>query len=338
MYYRDKLDTLRDLFGTEDLTVAPNGLRVRERVYPILDDVIILLEPERMPASIKTRLSRAGVKLGSAIWDGSPEGEFAEDIQFTFGEEWEKFSQVLPEHEQEFRQYFDLVDLDSLRTARVGDLGCGIGRWAFFLKDRVRELVLVDFSKAIFVARENLCGSDNALFFMGDIRQLPFRDRAIDFTYCFGVLHHLPVDALAAVRNLRRLSPRLLVYLYYALDDRPAYFRVLLSFVTFLRRGLCRAKAPAFREAFTWFGAIFLYLPLIMLGRALQPFGLGRLVPLYEGYRDAGLRRIRQDVYDRFFTSIEQRVTRKQIRGLEDAFSRVTISDGIPYWHFLCEV
>ncbi len=46
---------------------------------------------------------------------------------------------------------------------------------------------------------------------------------------------------------------------------------------------------------------------------------------------------MRQDVYDRFFTPIEQRVSRAQIMGLNDSFSRVSVSDGIPLWHFLCE-
>ena len=49
------------------------------------------------------------------------------------------------------------------------------------------------------------------------------------------------------------------------------------------------------------------------------------------------LRRIEQDVYDRFFTRIEQRVTRREIETLRDTFGTVTVADGLPYWHFLCE-
>jgi SAM-dependent methyltransferase len=59
--------------------------------------------------------------------------------------------------------------LESLRGRRICDFGCGIGRWSYFLRHRCRELVLIDFSDAIFAARENLRGASNALFFLADI-------------------------------------------------------------------------------------------------------------------------------------------------------------------------
>jgi len=46
-----------------------------------------------------------------------------------------------------------------------------------------REMVLLDFSEAIFVARENLRGASNALFFLGDLRRMPFRDDFADLVY-----------------------------------------------------------------------------------------------------------------------------------------------------------
>jgi hypothetical protein len=64
---------------------------------------------------------------------------------------------------------------------------------------------------------------------------------------------------------------------------------------------------------------------------------MGNLIPLYEGYRGNSLKRIEQDVYDRFFTQIEQRVTRKEIMSLKDTFSEIVISEGLPYWHFTCK-
>ena len=54
------------------------------------------------------------------------------------------------------------------------------------------------------------------------------------------------------------------------------------------------------------------------------------------GYHDS-LARLEQDVYDRFFTRIEQRVTRKEIQELRDTFSRVEFPGNYPYYHFLCE-
>ena len=45
---------------------------------------------------------------------------------------------------------------------------------------------------------------------------------------------------------------------------------------------------------------------------------------------------MRHSVYDRFFTLIEQRVSRAQIKELRDTFDEVEIADGQGYWHFLC--
>ena len=309
MYYSDKLASLQDLFGTQDVAVEEKSLRVGTTRYRIVNDVIIL----------------------------STDAPKAEDIQFTFGEEWLRYNAILPEHQKEFKEYFDQVDLASLGQSRVCDLGCGMGRWSFFAKDHCKEIILVDFSNAIFAARKNLTQASNALFFMCDLKRLPFRDNFADFLFCLGVLHHLPTPCLDEVRALKRTAPRLLIFLYYALDNRPWYYRWLLSGVTGLRLIVSRIRNAAFRKVFSWAGTWLIYVPLVTLGRVFQLVGLGRLVPLYDYYHDKSIGRIEQDVYDRFFTRIEQRVTRQEILGLQDSFRRVTVSDHFPYWHFLCE-
>ena len=328
MYYADKLDSLRRLFASEEIALEADALVVAGRRYPVVDDVIVLLDPAQYPPSLRRRLQPR--EETARLRDFSP------DIQFSFGAEWQKFSEILPDHQKEFTEYFDLIDVSRLQNATVCDLGCGIGRWSYFLKDRCRELVLVDFSEAIFVARRNLAGAPRALFFMGDLTRLPFRDDFCDFLFCLGVLHHLPRPALEELRRLKRFAPMLLIYLYYALDNRPFYFRLVLGVVTPVRWLVSRVKFASFRSIFTWVVALGAYVPLTLLGRALRPFGLAKLVPLYAHYHDKSVQRIRQDVYDRFFTTIEQRFTRREILTLADTFATVRVSEGQPYWHFVC--
>jgi SAM-dependent methyltransferase len=328
-YYQDKLASLQDLFGTSVLQLSDDRLTVGGRTYPILNDVILLLDPSQYPASLQARLQ------GAAPQSGKPT-TYAEDIQFTFGEEWTRHPEILAEHEKEFMSYFDLVDLNSLGKARVCDLGCGIGRWSYFLTSRCREMVLVDFSEAIFVARKNLSKAPNTLFFMGDLERLPFRDDFCDFLFCLGVLHHLPTPCLKATRSLRRYSKDLLIFLYYALDNRPIHYRLLLAAVTSVRKLVSKVRSAFFRDCFSWWGTALVYEPLVILGRCLKPLGIARHVPLYDFYHDKGFQRIRQDVYDRFFTRIEQRVSRKEIMELQDTFARVEISPNLSYWHFRC--
>jgi SAM-dependent methyltransferase len=329
-YYSSKLKSLQEIFGTRNIVLAEDFLIVNDRRYPIVDDVIVLLDPAQYPPALRKEL-KGSIAKNPDITD------FAQDIQFTFGKEWQKFSDILPEHRDEFMQYFDLVDISQLRQARVCDLGCGIGRWSFFLQDKCRELVLVDFSEAIFVARKNLSRSDNAIFLMADINRLPLRAPFADFLFCLGVLHHMPVNALAAVRSLKKYASVLLVYLYYSLDNRPKLFHALLLTVNGVRLAVSRVKNEVFRSVFTDLVARTIYLPLVSFGGLLHRMRVRFPVPLYDGYKGKTLARIRQDVYDRFFTRIEQRFSRKDVLGLRDSFKSVIVSDALPYWHFLCK-
>jgi SAM-dependent methyltransferase len=333
-YYADKRAALERLFGTDDLDISVESLRVNREVYPIVGDVI-RLTGAGATAPGSPRVSTGGEGLAPGAGDGGT--PVAADIRDTFGAEWQAYPEILPEHEREFRQYFDLVPMDSLRGKRVADLGCGMGRWSYFLRDLCGELVLVDFSEAIFVARKNLADCRSALFFQADLQRLPFPDDCFDFVMSIGVLHHLPTPALDAARGLSRLGPRLLFYLYYRLDNRPLHFRVLLGLVTATRGLLWRVRSEFFRRAFSWWVAALVYQPLIALGRLAERWGRGRNVPLYEFYRGHSLRRIRQDVYDRFFTRIEQRVTRREILELRDTFAEIRVSEQVPFWHFVCE-
>lgn len=324
-YYRGREALLQRIFGGT-VRVALDHVVVDDRKLPVVDDVIVALPPERQPAS----LGPGPVTTEAAA---TP---YARDIQSTFGAEWQAFAQVLPEHTREFEQYFDLVDVDGLAGRLVADLGCGAGRYATLIAPHVGQLVVVDFSDAVHVARRNLRHTD-AIFVMADVLDLPFADDSFDFVYSLGVLHHLPVDALEAVRSLRRLSPRMLVYLYYALDNRPGYYRALLRGVSAARLALARIESERARARLTSFIAGAVYWPLSRLGSALAPLALDRRVPLADFYRGKSWQRLRQDAYDRFFTRIEQRVTRAEIELLEDEQWHVRVSDQLPYWHFTYE-
>jgi len=328
-YYVDKIETLRDLFGAKDVAVSADRLDVDGMSFAIIDDVIVLLAPEDCPPAVRERLLARGEA-------GSRTSSISSAVQSSFSDQWTRFGAILPEHQAEFRQYFDLVDLDSLSDARVADLGCGIGRWSYYLADRCREIVLVDFSEAIFVARRNLRDVGRGLFFLGDVTALPFRSGFADLVVCLGVLHHLPTDALTEVRRLSRTSSTLLIYLYYALDNRPAAWRGLFMGANGVRRALSTVHSPWFRALASWWLTVFVYLPFIGLGRLVRPLGLSSRVPLSGFYSGKSVRRIRQDAYDRFFTPIEQRVRREQVIALRDTFAEVIVSDNMPYWHFLC--
>lgn len=151
-----------------------------------------------------------------------------------FGDEWERFDQTqLPseEHQRLFDAYFSIFPWNHLtKNAQGFDLGCGSGRWAKLVAPRVSTLHCIDPSSAIEVAKKNLMGQANCLFHKASVDNIPLQDSTMDFGYSLGVLHHIP-DTQAAldscVKKLKTGAP-FLVYLYYAFDNRPLWFRSMV--------------------------------------------------------------------------------------------------------------
>ncbi len=120
------------------------------------------------------------------------------------------------------------------------------------------------------------------------------------------------------------------------MDNRSSHYKLLLACVTLIRSGLVKVRSRYTRLVITEILMWLTYLPFIGLGHILARLGLKLDIPLYDAYANDSFRRSRQDVYDRYFTRIEQRFTREQIMELKDTFKEINISDGIPYWHFIC--
>lgn len=257
-----------------------------------------------------------------------------------FGDEWSAFDQTgLEEAELDdlFAQYFAVFPWDRVRPDAVGfDLGCGSGRWARRVAPRVGMLHCIDASgDALAVARRNLAGQRNCAFIHASVDSLDLPPASMDFGYSLGVLHHVP-DTEAGLRACARLlrpGAPLLVYLYYAFDNRPAWYRWLWRASDVLRRPLSRAPHRA-KLAVTSVIAVAVYLPLARGAALARRMGLrAQSFPLAY-YAGRSLYTMRTDAYDRFGTRLEQRFTREQIAGMltRAGFDDVRFSEGEPYW------
>jgi SAM-dependent methyltransferase len=314
---------------------SPEWRAVVARLFNVTPSAVRLDQARVHIGEAAYRVDRGVVLLDDRSVRPDTQRGTGEDVRRSFSEEWQEYSAILPEHDAEFQAYFDLVDLADLRNSLVVDLGCGSGRWSAKLAPHVGTITLVDFSDAIFVARDNLSDAPNAVFFRGDVTNLPFADDSVDFLFSLGVLHHLDRPCLPVARDLMRLGPRGLFYLYYALDNRPDYYRRLLAMVTASRRSLGRIESERARRRISRALAWGVYRPMVGLGALAEKVGIPAPVPLYESYRGKSVDRIEQDAYDRFFTSIEQRVSRAEIQEAFGDLFRVEFSEQEPFWHFL---
>jgi SAM-dependent methyltransferase len=164
--------------------------------------------------------------------------------------------------------------------------------------------------------------------------ELPIRDCSLDFGYCLGVLHHTPdplVGLTDAVRSLKPGAP-ILVYLYYALDNRPPWFRSLWRVSDALRRRVSRWPFRL-RYIISQLIAAVVYLPLARLAALMERTGRDVDGFPLSAYRHRGFYLMRNDALDRFGTRLERRFTRPEVAELLGAagLERVTV-EGPPYW------
>ena len=256
-----------------------------------------------------------------------------------FGEEWSTFSQDRLTDEQAqgmFDKYFSLFDWEKLpHDAKGFDLGCGSGRWARLVAPRVGHLYCVDASEqALDVAKTNLRDHTNCTFIHSSVDELSLEDESMDFAYSLGVLHHIP-DTLAGiiscVSKLKSGAP-FLVYLYYAFDNRPHWFRLLWR-VSDAMRNVISGLPFKIKLAVTNSLALMVYLPLARLALLLEKAGINvENIPL-SAYREMPFYMMRTDSLDRFGTRLESRFTKSQIREMfeEAGMEDITFRDGFPY-------
>jgi SAM-dependent methyltransferase len=194
----------------------------------------------------------------------------------------------------------------------------------------------VDASEAaLAVARRNLAREPNVELHCASVADLPFPDGSMDFGYSLGVLHHVPDTAGAIKACVRKLKPGapFLVYLYYAFDNRPRWFKAVWQ-LSDLGRQVISRMPHGLRFATSQAVAASVYWPLARSANVLERLGVPvEKLPL-SVYRDRSFYVMRTDALDRFGTRLEQRFTRDQIRSMMEAagLESITFSEGPPFW------
>ncbi|MFN3348151.1 class I SAM-dependent methyltransferase [Pseudorhodoplanes sp.] len=273
----------------------------------------------------------------------NPSSNVDERVAKGFGDEWSTFRQseddLTPAQRQAiFENYFSIFPWTALPDdGGIGlDAGCGSGRWSMGVAPRVKHLHALDASAdALSVARQNLARFHNVTFHHASVGNIPLSDRSLDFAFSLGVLHHVP-DTQAAIEAIAaKLKPGapFLVYLYYAFDNRPAWFRGLWAVSDVIRRAVSRMP-HAVRLAVSQAIAALVYWPLTRLALIVEKSGKSPdAIPL-SWYRDKSFYVMRTDAYDRFCTRLEQRFTRAQIAEMltRAGFRDIRFSEREPFW------
>ena len=244
-----------------------------------------------------------------------PEDPAARRTQASFGYEWTHFNDWRPSGDTNFNDYFDGVNLASLRGSVVLDAGCGMGRHARHIAPFAGRVVAVDFSRAIDQAARNTADVGNVDCVQADLLALPLADESFDFIYSIGVLHHLD-DTTRALRGLvRKLRPggRLRVYLYW---KRHGWKGRLLRVATVARGVTTRMPFAALRACCRVL-SVGLFGFVVLPYRVLSRLGVAAHEdwPLFV-YSKYPFNVLYNDQFDRFSAPIEKRYDPEEVKGL----------------------
>jgi SAM-dependent methyltransferase len=170
---------------------------------------------------------------------------------------------------------------------------------------------------------------------MGTVDEPGISPNSQDFGYSLGVLHHIPNTASAIRSCVELLKPGapFLLYLYYAFDNRPWWFRLIWRISDFGRQIIFRLPSEL-KQIVTDVIAVMVYWPLAKISLLLER--LGRKVssiPL-SYYRNHSFYTMRTDARDRFGTPLEQRFTQQQVSEMmqEAGLIDIQFCDKAPFW------
>ncbi|MEY3788333.1 MAG: hypothetical protein RIQ94_617 [Pseudomonadota bacterium] len=256
-----------------------------------------------------------------------------------FGDEWTRFDQTGMSSEdvtQAFNGYFSIFPWETLSKQAIGfDLGCGSGRWAKMVAPRVGTLHCIDPSVAIEIARKNLSLYPNCLFHQADVDNIPLLDQSMDFGYSLGVLHHIPDTNAALTVCVAKLKPNapFLLYLYYAFDNRPVWFRAIWKASDWIRKVVSNMPY-GLRYVTSQIIAALIYWPVARTAKIAETLGVDISNFPLSSYRNYGFYVMRTDALDRFGTHLEQRFTKEEIKTMMKSagLENVTFSEKSPFW------
>ena len=133
-----------------------------------------------------------------------------------FGYSWDRYADLLPEHEEQFLRWTKL-DRSFWRGVRLLDGGCGIGRNAWWpMTYGAQGGVAVDVDdRTLARARRNLAPFASVEVRKQSIYEIA-EENTFDIAFSIGVVHHLSDPDAAVARLMRAVRPdgQVLVWLY----------------------------------------------------------------------------------------------------------------------------
>ena len=264
----------------------------------------------------------------------------------SFGHEWATYDYGETETSEaldaQFMAYCAPIDLTQFnpKTSLAGDFGAGSGRWSSRLSPHFSLVYALEPSDGANSVLKNKFSNDPKIVVLQETvgsNSIPLA--SLDLAMSLGVLHHIPDTGLAIKDVSRRIKPGgvFLCYLYYSLENKPAYYKMIFKAVDGVRR-VISVLPQRLKQFVTSLIAGVIYWPLARFSKVLNKFGKNTSnLPLHH-YADMPFVMLANDALDRFGTTLEQRFSKAEItemlRVADFDISTLKFSDKEPFWTF----
>ena len=264
----------------------------------------------------------------------------------SFGHEWATFdyseAQSSDALDAQFLAYCNPIDMKQFdsKVSVAGDFGAGSGRWS--------SRLLVSFSKvdvlepsdgATGVLKKKFVDESRVVVLQETVGANSVPANSLDLAISLGVLHHIPDTALAIRDVSGKIKPGgyFLCYLYYNLENKPGYYKLIFKIVDVVRR-VISSSPQKIKVALASFIAAAIYWPLARVSKVLSKIGINiSSIPLHH-YANMPFVMLANDALDRFGTSLEQRFSKAEItemlRNADFDLSTLVFSEIEPFWTF----
>ena len=264
----------------------------------------------------------------------------------SFGHEWATFDYDEAETSEaldaQFNAYCEPLELNQFnpQNSIAGDFGAGSGRWASRLTPYFSLVYALEPSDGASRVLKNKFAKEPKVVVLKETvgaNSIPLA--SLDLAMSLGVLHHIPDTSLAIRDVSRRIKPGgiFLCYLYYSLENKPTFYKIIFKGVNVLRQMISALPQRIKQNVASTIAAV-IYWPLARISKVLRKFGKNTAnIPLHH-YADMPFVMLANDALDRFGTSLEQRFSKAEItemlRAADFDVSTLKFSAIEPYWTF----
>ena len=263
-----------------------------------------------------------------------------------FGHEWKAFdyseSEATEALDAQFLAYCAPLNLSQFNptTSVAADFGAGSGRWSLRLAPYFSRVYALEPSDGASQVLRDKFNRDPRIVVLQETVGVNSIPRAsLDLAMSLGVLHHIPDTALAIKDVSRSIKPGgfFLCYLYYNLENKPGYYKLIFQAVNLVRIVISGLPQPVRRLSATIIAAL-VYFPCAQISKLLSKLGRNTSnLPLHH-YANMPFVMLANDALDRFGTSLEQRFSKAEIaemlRAADFDLSTLKFSEIEPFWTF----